>query len=104
MLTGVFSICQLSTCDVSTSVFSRGYPGLIIFLLTSRLPFSLNSRHTLRRAHTSSSDFVNLVLQQQSDVDVDVEFNVSSIILHVMVGKDAYASNFTITRTKTVLP
>ena len=85
----VFSICQLSTCDVSTSVIE---PTLVLLLLLTSGPFSLNSRHTLRRAHTSSNAFLNLALQQQSDTDV--ESHVSSIILRVMGGEDAYDSNF----------
>ena len=63
---------------------------LYILLLTSS-PFSLNSRHELRRAHTSSIEFLNLALQQNGS---DVESYVSFIILHVMAGEDAYASNF----------
>ena len=76
---------------MQTLYLQRQYePGLIILLLTSA-PFSLNSRHDLRRAHTSSIEF-HIALQQQKDTDV--EFYVSSIILHVMAGEDAYASNF----------
>ena len=68
----------------------HAYPGLIILLLTSA-PYSLNSRHTLRRAHTSK-DLINLALQRQNESDV--ESYVSSTILNVMAGEDSYASNF----------
>ena len=54
------------------------------------VPFSLNSRHTLRRAHTSSNDFLEFALEQPNGSDSDAETYVSSI-LHVMA--DAYASN-----------
>ena len=66
------------------------FSSLITLLLTSGVPFSLNSRHTLRRAHTSSNDFLEFALEQQNGSDSDAETYVSSI-LHVMA--DAYASN-----------
>jgi hypothetical protein len=68
------------------------FSSLIILLLTSA-PFSLNSRHTLRRAHRSSNDFIEFALEQQNASDSEAENYVSSIIiLHVMA--DSYASNF----------
>ena len=89
MLTLLFSICQLSTCNVSTSVLQPNHYSP---------PFSLNSRYTLRRAHTSSiyfhsalSPLTNLNLKQNN---ADIEAYVSSIILHATVDKDAYASKF----------
>jgi hypothetical protein len=83
---GLFSVYANSLLATSVLQFSS----LIILLLTSAL-FRLNSRHELRRAH-SSNDFIDLGLQQQNNLDV--ENYVSSIILHVMAGEDAYASNF----------
>lgn len=77
---GFSSICQLSTCNVS----SRTHSDPTILLLTW-VPFSLNSRHGLRRAHSSSLNFLNLNLQQQNGTDL--QFFVSSIAYISLVSR-----------------